>query len=240
LNGIHNEDRITATSDYLAKLNGSNDAMSVDQTRSQPRYVTGQSLTGIWAVRSLGIDPATGQEKFLKADGSQTFTWDAADKIFAGDTSPDWLGSFGTSVSVKNITAGIYFNYQVGAKYYNQTLADRLENADLTYNVDSRAAVNRWKQPGDNALYKQLSINGLLTSPTYATTRFVEKNDFINCSAISIGYAIPQGITEKVKAKNAKLGFVANNVFRTGGDNAERGIYYPFNRTYSFSITAGF
>ena len=117
---------------------------------------------------------------------AETFTWNAADKIFAGDLSPKWQGSFGTSVSVKNISAGIYFNYQFGAKYYNQTLADMLENADLTYNVDTRAADNRWTQPGDNALYKPLSVNGLSTSPTYATTRFVEKNDFINCSAISL------------------------------------------------------
>jgi TonB-linked SusC/RagA family outer membrane protein len=240
LNGIHNEDRITATSDYLDQVNKANDAMTVDQTRPQPRYITGKSLTDIWAVKSLGIDPATGKEKFLKADGSETFTWDAADKVSAGDMSPDWLGSFGTSVSVKNITAGIYFNYQYGAKYYNQTLADRLENADLTYNLDKRVRDSRWEQPGDNALYKQLTLNGMTTSPTYATTRFVESNDFINCSAISLDYAIPQSITEKIKAKNAKLGFVANNVFSSGGVRAEKGIYYPFHRMYSFSITASF
>jgi len=240
LNGIHNEDRITAASGYLDEVNKANDAMSVDQTRPQPRYVSGQSLSGIWAVRSSGIDPATGQEKFLKADGTETFTWDASDKILAGDLSPKWSGSFGTSVSVKNITAGIYFNYQFGAKHYNQTLADKLENADLTYNVDSRAAGSRWKQPGDNALYKQLSINGMTTSPTYATTRFIESNDLINCSAIGLGYELPGNIIEKIKAKTLKLGFVANNVFRTGNNNRERGIYYPFNRMYSFSITAGF
>lgn len=240
LNGIHNEDRILAASEYIDVFNTANDAMTIDQTGPQARYIKGQSLTGIWAVRSLGIDPATGQEKFLKANGTETFTWDSADKIFAGDLSPKWIGSFGTSVSVKNISAGIYFNYQSGAQFYNQTLADRLENADLTYNVDSRAANNRWKQPGDNALYKQLSLNGMITSPTYATTRFVESNDFINCSAISVDYAVPQNIIQKVKAKNVKLGFIANNVFRTGNKNAERGIYYPFHRMYSFSVTAGF
>jgi len=240
LNGIRNEDRIIATSEYLDKLNNANDAMSVDQTRPQPHYITGKSITDIWAVNSLGIDPATGKEKFLKANGTETFIWDAADKVSAGDMSPDWLGSFGTSVSVKNITAGIYFNYQFGAKYYNQTLADRLENADLGFNLDRRSADNRWTQPGDNALYKQLSVNGMITSPTYATTRFVEDNDFINCSAISLDYAIPQSIAEKIKAKNAKLGFVANNVFSSGTMNAEKGIHYPFHRMYSFSITASF
>ena len=239
LNGIHNKDQILVTSEYIDVYNTANDATTIDQAIPQARYKEGQSLTGIWAVRSSGIDPATGQERFLKADGTETFTWDAADKIFAGDLSPKWIGSFGTSVSVKNISAGIYFNYQGGAKFYNQTLAD-MENADLAYNADSRAVDRRWKQPGDHALYKQLSLNGLVTSPTYATTRFVESNDFINCSAISVDYSVPHKIIQKIRAKTLKLGLMANNVFRTGSKNAERGIYYPFQRMYSFSVTAGF
>ncbi|HET9279934.1 MAG TPA: TonB-dependent receptor, partial [Flavitalea sp.] len=97
VNGLHNQDRILALSGYVNKVNEANDAMTADQTRPQPRYVIGQSLTGIWAVRSLGIDPATGKEKFVRPDGSETFTWTASDKIFAGDVQPDWLGSFGTA-----------------------------------------------------------------------------------------------------------------------------------------------
>jgi hypothetical protein len=113
-NGIHNTDRIISTSAYIDSFNKWNDAMSVDQTRPQQRFVTGQSLSGIWAVRSLGIDPATGQEKFIKEDGSQTIAWDAADKVLAGDLSPKWQGSFGTSVTVKNISAGILFQLPGG------------------------------------------------------------------------------------------------------------------------------
>jgi len=240
INGIHNQDRIKTISSYIEAINTSNDGTAADQTRPQPKYVVGQSLTGIWAVRSLGIDPATGQEKFQKADGSETFTWSASDKIFAGDLSPKWLGSFGTTLSVKNISAGIFFNYQFGAKYYNQTFADRIENADLTYNVDKRAANDRWSQPGDKTFFKQLSVNGLTTSPTYATTRFVEKNDFINCSAISLDYTVPGKIIEKIRAKNLRLGLMANNVFKIGKENAERGTYYPFQHMYTFSIAAGF
>lgn len=242
LNGIYNRDRIVSTSQYLEeKLNPGNDVMSTDQTRPQPRYLEGYSPSTIWAVQSLGIDPATGQEKFLKLGGSQTTsTWYGGDKIGAGNSLPDWLGSFGTTVSIKNISAGVYFNYQLGAEVYNQTLADRVENADLTYNVDKRAGSDRWMQAGDNALYKKLSVNGLVTSPTYVTTRFIESNDFINCSAISASYSFSQHIVEKIRAKNLKLGFIANNVFRSGNQNYERGIYYPFHRMYSFSVTAGF
>jgi hypothetical protein len=79
-----------------------------------------------------------------------------------------------------------------------------------------------------------------LTSPTYVTSRFVEKNNFINCAAVSLGYSLPENITTKVGAKTAKLGFVANNLFQSTTMNAQRGIYYPFQRTYTFSVTAGF
>lgn len=240
VNGIHNEDRIKSISNYVESHTVANDAPQVDQTRPQPRYVVGKSLTGIWAVPSVGIDPGTGNETFVNPDGTLTSTWNAANKILAGDLSPKWQGSFGTTLAVKNISAGIYFHYQYGASYYNQTLADYVENADINYNVDRRALNNRWTRPGDVALYKPLSVNGLATSPTYVTTRFVEKNDFINCAAISLNYSLPQTLVSKIRARNASLGFVANNAFQASTMKGQQGIYYPFQRAYTFTITTGF
>ena len=46
-----------------------------------PQYSEGQSLTSIWAVRSLGIDPTTGEELFLNRDGSITDKWDPAQEV---------------------------------------------------------------------------------------------------------------------------------------------------------------
>jgi hypothetical protein len=67
-------------------------------------------------------------------------------------------------------------------------LADRFENADLTYNVDRKAYRSSLETTRDNALYKPISLNGMTTSPTYATTRFVESNDFINLFGDLIGF----------------------------------------------------
>ena len=36
-----------------------------------PRYEEGESMNRIWAVRSLGIDPANGQEVFVKRTTGQ-------------------------------------------------------------------------------------------------------------------------------------------------------------------------
>jgi TonB-linked SusC/RagA family outer membrane protein len=239
VNGTHNTNRITAISSYINTVNSNNNAFSVDQTTIQPKYVVGQSLTAIWAVPSLGIDPATGLEEYRKKDGSTTTTWDPNDKTVAGDMTPKWAGSFGTSLTVKAFTAGIYFNYQLGGQMYNQTLAD-MENADLTYNVDSRAVGNRWTQPGTSALYKPLALNGLLTSPTYATTRFVQNNDLINCSSISLNYALSFNFLQKIGLQNTKVGVIANNLFQTGGTQAEQGINYPFEHIFSLNLTTTF
>jgi TonB-linked SusC/RagA family outer membrane protein len=240
VNGIHNQDKVTSISDYVAKLNSLSDSMSVDQTRPQQKYLVGQSPTALYTVRSLGIDPATGQEILLTADGKQTNTWNATDKVLVGDLMPKLQGSFGSTLSYKNFSGGVYFNYQVGAKYYNQTRVDKIENADLTYNVDARAASDRWQGPGDMSLYKSVSLNGMLTSPTYVSTRFVEKNDFIRCSALSLSYDLPANISGKIRAQDIKLGFIANNVFMLQSRGDEQGVQYPVSKMYSFTLSTTF
>jgi hypothetical protein len=240
VNVLHNEDRIMATSAFLDKVNTANDATTVDQTRPQPHFVVGQSLTGIWVARSLRVDPRNGKEVFLKPDGNETFNWNEASKIVAGDMTPKWQGSFGTSVVLKKFSAGIYFNYQLNVQGYNQTLVDRVENANMLYNTDVRAAESRWKQAWDIVQFKPVSLNGLATAPTYATSRFVQDNAFVNCSTVSMGYTLPQHLAAKIGAQGLKIGLMGNNLFGWHAMQAERGIYYPFQKQYSFSVNANF
>ena len=73
------------------------------ELRSAPlkRYTVGASTTAIYAVRSAGIDPANGKEKFIKKNGTSTYTWDANDQVVVGDETPDAQGAFGLNVSYK-------------------------------------------------------------------------------------------------------------------------------------------
>jgi hypothetical protein len=186
------------------------------------------------------LDPRNGKEEFLKPDGNETLNWSEAAKIVAGDRTPKWQGSFGTSVAIKNISAGIYFNYQWDVQAYNQTLVDKVENADMIYNTDGRADDSRWKQMWDIVQFKPVSLNGMLINPTYATSRFVQNNDFINCSAVSLGYTLPRHLSAKIGTQSLKIGLMGNNLFGWHAMQAERGIYYPFQKQYSFSVNASF
>ena len=92
------------------------------------RYYDGASPTALWAVRSAGIDPMTGNEVFIKKDGSYTFEWDTADEVVCGDTTPDVEGTFGTSAYWKGFSMNLIFSYRYGGQAFRQTLFDKVEN----------------------------------------------------------------------------------------------------------------
>lgn len=233
-NGFHAADKITASGPYLYQVNNYNN-FSVSQTTLQPLYVAGQSVYSIWAVPSLGIDALSGKEIFRKKDGSSTTIWDANDKVLAGNLMPKWIGSLGTEVTFCQFSLSAFFNYQYGAKVYNQTMAD-IENALVDDNLDARVLnPQRWVPGMPDAIYK-----GLFNSPTYATTRLVQNDNKIQCSSILLGYMIPKTVAEKIKARNLGLKFMVNNAFEIGGADMQHGINYPFQRNYTFILNANF
>ena len=200
-------------------------------------YYKGKSLSSIYAVRSEGIDPANGRERFIKKNGMSTYTWDANDQVVVGDTEPDAKGSFGINVGWKGITLNAYFNYQWGGQSYNSTLADKVENAQIsTQNVDKRVLSARWKNAGDVVPYYDLSKN-----PTQnPTSRFVQDDNRLDFTSLSIGYDFSRQLISKWKLKSLSVQFSANDLCKWRSVKEERAINYPFARSFSFSLNVGF
>ena len=93
LNARTYKSRYAHIGNSLSSLNKEGQASVTSTTR----YYDGGSPTAIWAVRSAGIDPATGQELFIKKDGTYSFTYDVADEVVVGDTQPKLEGVLGTT-----------------------------------------------------------------------------------------------------------------------------------------------
>ena len=51
-------------------------------------FYEGRSQNSIYAVRSLGINPADGEELFLDAEGNVTKTWDPSYRVYCGVGEP--------------------------------------------------------------------------------------------------------------------------------------------------------
>lgn len=237
----HNTNKIKEISDALKNFNDEQEATATENGTTTPviRYEEGQSMTAIWAVRSLGIDPATGKELFLKADGvTTTYDYDSSDKVVVGDTNPAVHGNFGFSGEIEGIGFSASFSYKLGGDYYNQTLVNRVENVDVAYNVDRRVFSDTWQEAGDIATYKKITSTA---TTTYPTSRFVEENNELQLASFSAYYDFKyQSWLEKLKMERLRVTFYMTDVFRISSVKTERGYDYPYARSFSLSLTATF
>ncbi len=200
------------------------------------RFNEGQSINAIYAVPSLGIDPENGKEIFIKKDGTLTYEWDVRDIGVVGDATNKLEGFFGTTINYKNFMLTATFQTYLGGDQYNQTLVDRVENADPAYNVDSRAFVNRWKQPGDKVQFKDISELG----STRTSSRFVQKNNMLSLQSLYLSYQAGKSLASRLGMSSLRFSATGNDIWYTSSVKQERGLDYPFARTVTFSVQAVF
>ena len=235
LNGTHAKARYAKIGNAFSSLNEEQKASLAGTTR----YYDGGSPTAIWAVRSAGIDPATGKELFIKKDGSYSFTYDTDDEVVLGDTEPKLEGVIGTTLYYKGLSVGCYFRYTLGAQIFNESVFEKVENisSDEVYNnQDKRALYNRWSATNREAQYKGIS----LTQTTDKSSRFVMDENTISGESFNIGYEFTQPFVKRMGLSVLNIQAIMNDLFRCSSVKSERGIDYPFARTVSFSLSATF
>ncbi|WP_182428657.1 MULTISPECIES: SusC/RagA family TonB-linked outer membrane protein [Butyricimonas] len=237
LSAFHNKSKITKLSNQLEEINKYANSDWYNQgTVVYRQYEAGRSQTALMMVRSGGIDPATGNEVYIKRNGELTFEYDANDKVKCGDMKPTIEGNVNTNLTWKGFTLYMLFKYQFGAKAYNGTLASKVEGANPYKNADKRVLYDRWKEPGDHAKFRRIDDR---TSP-YQTTRLVFDNDLFSLSSVSLSYELPRDISQKIYADRVRLMLSTTDVFRLSTIKQERGTSYPFARTFNLSLNVTF
>ncbi len=241
LNGSHNTDKLVKISQALRHMNEQNAGKLQDVPL--PRYEEGESLNRIWVVKSLGIDPANGQEIFVKrTSGELTGIWSAEDQIPYGNTEPFMEGNINSMFSYKGWGLNLSFLYKFGGQTYNSTLIQKVENADLRFNADRRVMEARWKNPGDVVKYKALT-NSASGSDTKASSRFVMDENVLRFSSLTLTYRMDKTNTEFMKKSvfnSITMNFGIEDLFYLSSVKQERGLDYPFARQFSFSLNVGF
>ena len=229
---VYNKNWISKLSDAIKAQNEEYLAQDVEVANL---FYEGRPQNSIYAVRSLGIDPSTGQEVYLDRDGNITDTWAAGDKVYLGSADPLYRGNLNTMVRWKGLTFNASFNYYWGGKVYNQTLIDRVEvtlNDLTTSNVDRRVYEDRWMQPGDKTFFK-----GFSNEETRATSRFVMDDNTLELSSMSLEYRWDnQWLRNMTHLQSITFGVNINNLFYWSSVKQERGIDYPFARNLQGSI----
>ena len=251
-----NDNKLIELSDAMRTYNENQMATAAKLDRVAPvnLYQEGQHINTIWAVRSAGIDPIDGFEVYYDKDGNLTKQWKAENMVACGVKDDKYTGTFGFNGEYKGFGMNVTFRFLGGGERYNQTLVDRVENADIQWNVDNRVALGRWKEVGQQAQFRRIfdsnsyySGEGYIIHTSYvrgegdmtrATTRFVQKSNELNLSAVSVYYDFPRKWLRSFGFERLRLQANMNDIYKWSTIKIERGTSYPFARTLSFSLSA--
>lgn len=241
VSAVKNKSTYNGFSNRLESLN-----KEEQESNGLARYYDGYSPDDIWAVESLGIDPATGRELFQKKDGTVTNIYDPADIIRVGNLRPKFEGVITNSFAWKDFTFGISARYRIDGYVFNSALYNKVENTGgnpgsfaiviVRPNLDKRALYNRWQKPGDVAEFT--SISAFSTSPM--SSRYVQKDSHLIGESINLGWRSSAGWIRKLSMQAISVNFILNDIFRVETVQTERGLEYPFARTASMSINISF
>ncbi len=204
-------------------------------TGIQNLFYEGYPQNAIYAVRSLGIDPSTGNELYLDKDGNFTDVWKESNKVYCGSADPKYRGNLNTMVQWKDFTLNASFGYYWGGKMYNSTLRDRVEvtlNTIAQRNVDERVLTSRWFQEGDVVFFRRL---GATTSK--ASSRYVMDNNVLELQSVSLQYKLHNDwLRNNFKLQSAIFSLNMNDLIHWGTIRMERGTSYPFARNIQASV----
>ncbi len=234
---VYNRNKITRLSDAIVEQNQRYLEQNVEVGTL---FYVGKPMSSIYAVRSLGIDPSTGEEIFLDKDGGVTRTFKSANMVFLGSSQPLYRGNANMMLRWRGLTLNLSFGYHWGGKLYNTTLRDRVEvnhNTIASKNVDERVFSQRWAHPGDVTFFRNFDDN----VATHATSRYVMDDRVLELQSASVQYRLAnKKLKQKLHTESMLFSINANELFYLSSVRYERGTNYPFARNIQAALTLTF
>ena len=156
--------------------------------------------------------------------------------VVVGNSQPDLEGAIILNYSYKRFSCGINSIYRFGAQAYNRTLLNRVENSNKYMNVDRRVYEETWQKPGDQVSFKANANNEV----TQASSRFIQDDNVFYINGINVNYSFAEHICKKLHVRNLMVGLNLNDILYLSTIKRERGIEYPFARSFTFTLSTNF
>ncbi len=171
--------------------------------------VTGYPVDNLFLYRWAGLDNA-GQSQIYDGQGKILSSSDNTqlkpeDRLYVGRTAPAYFGGFNQSLRYKQFSVDVQASYYLGYKVMKQDINPSFYPTGDAYDgflQTSKALVNRWRKPGDEAFtnvpglanYNTTSINRYMNS-----TANVIDGDHIRLQMVSLGYRLPNTLLTRLK-----------------------------------------
>jgi TonB-linked SusC/RagA family outer membrane protein len=212
----------------------------------------GQPLGTFFLYDFAGVDPATGNALYRKADGTTTTAPVAADLAYVGNPQPKYFGGLTNSLNWKGVDLRGFLQFSQGGKVLNMV---RIFADDGGNSRDNKLAIvkNRWQKPGDITDQPRMGSTG---GARFMSSRMVEDASFVRLQEVTLGYRLPAALARSMRADNARIYLSGRNLItwdsylgynpdvnsNGANSNVVMGVdyyAYPLARTWTFGISAG-
>lgn len=179
---------------------------------------------------------------------------DLNDVVYIGDSNPDFIGGFGSSIKYKNFDIILGFHYRTGFDIINKVA---METQGMNNkNNQSKAVLRRWRVEGQNQ--EDLLPRAYMLHPAnnLGSDRYVEKGDYLRFLNIMLGYKFSQEFCNKLNLRTLGITVSSRKLFTltryTGqdpeiGQNAQDPFWIgvdrantPPPRIFTFALSVGF
>ncbi|MFW5700391.1 MAG: SusC/RagA family TonB-linked outer membrane protein [Cyclobacteriaceae bacterium] len=189
----------------------------------QYKYSEGVSVYEFWIEEWAGVSSQTGQpmwyENVLNENGEvvgrdTTLIYGNAtgdDQIYAGTALPWGRGGLNTSFSYKGFDLSALMNFSLGGQILDFDYRGLMEGGLRPGNQMHSDILDRWQEPGDETDVPRLSTTDRGSS---TSTRFLVDATYARIRNITLGYTLPQSITNAAGFINGlRVYIAADNLF---------------------------
>jgi TonB-linked SusC/RagA family outer membrane protein len=254
-NIARNQNEVKSLGDYTEEAisGGTNDT----------RLVVGRPVGNNYLVRFSRVDAATGKPVYLDKDGNETMTWDPANRVSTGSIMPDAFGGIKNNFSYGRFDLSVFWVFTLGGDIYDSSSKRQLGTYDSDGWNHRTDQFDRWRAPGDKALYPVLTTTPTTYgagTPWINTDLWLHDGTFARLKNLSLGYNLPESVLRKTKLAKIRIAVQATNLltltkypgldpeiardFENATDrNMSPNITYltaPQQKTFTFSLDIGF
>ena len=262
---------ISSNRNKITKLNGSTlDMMHQDLYMEGHAMgtVRGYKVAGIYQsqdqIRKLneqamakGFDfyqdgAAVGDYMFADTNGDGYIS--EADRTAIANPEPKVFGGWSNTLSYKNFTLSMLFQYQLGGDAYYSTMQESASGA-IGMSILREMYGNTWTPERTDAKYAKLMWMPSAYTNTQANDRYVYSNSYFRLRNITLSYTFEPVWLERLHVSGASVFFTATNLFTItdwpgldpdmAATNAftkttETKDVYPMSRSFSFGLKLQF
>lgn len=195
---------------------------------------------------------AVGDYMFADTNGDGYIS--EADRTAIANPEPKVFGGWSNTLSYKNFTLSMLFQYQLGGDAYYSTMQESASGA-LGMSILREMYGNTWTPERADAKYAKLMWMPSAYTNTQANDRYVYSNSYFRLRNITLSYTFEPAWLERLHVSGASVFFTATNLFTItdwpgldpdmAATNAftkttETKDVYPMSRSFSFGLKLQF